>query len=215
MRHAAVFAVAVLAVLAMSLVACEKLEIPDEDGENGGGQTELPDDGGGSGGDNDGGGGVMVGDTLTVAEAQLMMDCYVGVKGYIVGYIAGNQLSQSVFGVPEDAPNTNMLIADAPDVTDASLCVPVLLEPEEVRPMVNLYDHPDYYQCPVYVEGMVTTYFSVAGIRDVYAFILWDEYSPGLPDPGVEVPIVDPDTQHVTSGRGVVFARFSGNNRPK
>ena len=91
------------------------------------------------------------------------MDCYVGVKGYIVGYIAGNQLSQSVFGVPEDAPNTNMLIADAPDVTDASLCMPVLLEPEEVRPMVNLYDHPDYYQCPVYVEGMVTTYFSVAG----------------------------------------------------
>ena len=157
----------------------------------------------------------MVGDTLTVAEAQLMMDCYVGVKGYIVGYIAGNQLSQSVFGVPEDAPNTNMLIADAPDVTDASLCMPVLLEPEEIRPMVNLYDHPDYYQCPVYVEGMVTTYFSVAGIRDVYAFILWDEYSPGLPDPGVEVPIVDPDTQHVTSGRGVVFARFSGNNRPK
>ena len=73
MRRAAVFAVAALAVLAMSLAACEKLEIPDEDGENGGGQTELPDDGGGSGGDNDGGGGVMVGDTLTVAEAQLMM----------------------------------------------------------------------------------------------------------------------------------------------
>lgn len=215
MRRAGAFAVAVLTVMVMSLVACEKLEIPDEGGEDGGGQTELPDDGGESGDGNDDGGGVMVSDTLTVAEAQLMMDSYVGVKGYVVGYIPGNQLSQSVFGVPEEAPNTNMLIADSPDVTDASLCMPVLLEPEEVRPMINLYDHPDYYQCPVYVEGMVTTYFSVAGIRDVYAFILWDEYSPGLPEPGVETPILDPDTQHVTSGRGFASVRFFGNNRPE
>mgnify|MGYP000554984694 CR=1 FL=1 len=204
MRALLPFVVAACLVASWFVQSCEKLDLPDETG------TLNPDTVSGDSTDKDWSDPDWGGDTLSVAAAKLRMGEYVGVKGYLVGYIKGSQLSQSVFGLPGTSANTNMLIADAPDVTEPALCMPVLLEPEKIRPMINLYDHPEYYQCPVYVEGMVTTYFTVSGIREVDNLILWDKTEAALPDVSVDLPGLDSDTQHVDGGRGMIVCKIIG-----
>lgn len=182
-----------LAGLTFLPVSCEKIDLPTEDTEQD--EEEVSDE---ETSDEE----VSVeSDTLSVAQAQEAYGQVVGVMGYIVGYVSGTSLSGAVFGVPTERANTNMLIADSPWETDVANCMPILLEADEVRPALNLYDHPDYYTRLVYIEGYVETYFTVAGIREVYAYEIKEEEDEPILSGDITSPVVNPDMQHVVSGR--------------
>ena len=92
--------------LCLLLPSCERLELPD--GTDGSGQTSA------------GMGDESLGDTLSVAQAQRCPnDTLILVEGYIVGYINGTSMtSGATFSLPKSSPNSNMLLADAPDARE-------------------------------------------------------------------------------------------------
>jgi len=102
------------------------------------------------------------------------------VKGFIVGTVKdGSQTyNDAVFGTA-DASNTNLLLADAADCADASLCIPVQL-PTTVRDALSLQKNPDILGKQVSLYGSLEKYFGQPGLKNVskYAF------DGGNPDPG-------------------------------
>ena len=94
-------------------------------------------------------------------------DEWVCVAGYVVGYCSGTTLSSAVFGIPEETPNTNMLLADTPDETRTDHLLPVLLSTgtKGFRGEWNLYDNPDVLGAFVGVGGFLTSYFRTTGIK--------------------------------------------------
>ncbi len=112
--------------LLLCFSACQKLELGDEEnkgGNEGGGGTEKPPK------DDDDENANC--DTLSIMEALSLpknkIDTEVILKGYIVGYIKGTGLNSATFALPENAPNTNMLLADSPQEKLAANCLPVAL----------------------------------------------------------------------------------------
>lgn len=100
----------------------------------------------------------------TVAEAIALNNpgTTVFVKGYIVG-AADNTMSKletSNFTI-----DTNMLIADTPNETDATQIIPVQLPSGSIRTDWNLKDHPENYQKQVIIEGKLEAYFTQPGLR--------------------------------------------------
>ncbi|MBO4590203.1 MAG: choice-of-anchor J domain-containing protein [Bacteroidaceae bacterium] len=93
------------------------------------------------------------------------------VKGYIVGTIPGKSSSDAVFGT-ENASNTNIIIADAANCTDVSLCVPVQLPQGAVRDDLNLQQHPENLGKTVFLKGSLEKYFGLPGLKSVseYSF---------------------------------------------
>ena len=108
--------------LLLCFSACQKLELGDEENkgsnENGGGTVNPPKD------DDDENANC---DTLSIMEALSLpknkIDTEVILKGYIVGYIKGTGLNSATFALPENAPNTNMLLADSPQEKLAANCL--------------------------------------------------------------------------------------------
>lgn len=179
----------------VALASCEKLELPVEDNETEE-QPSTPEEPVTPSG----------GDTITVGEARQLASGTVCVKGYIVGYVTGASFNGAILGLPSQA-NTSMLLADRPDESDTKQCLPVRLEADSYRPLLNLYDHPDYYRRLICVSGNIEAYYGMAGIRtiDAYDWPATDEESGGdiPPDIGVNLPTLDPNQQHVDGGRNV------------
>ncbi len=100
------------------------------------------------------------------------------VRAYIVGYVSGLSYSEgTVFSADTCTVTTNILIADSPSETDASVCMPVQLPYGEVRNGVNLSENKDNLGQEVLLYGNVSTYFSVPGIREVtFARVGSNEY---------------------------------------
>ena len=120
-------------VLSLNVVTgCERIELPEETGE-GDEVVEVPDDTDTPVTPDDS----ETTDTLTISEAFQVTAGRVCVKGYIVGYVSGSTMRGAVLGLP-DAPNTSMLIADNPYETDPLVCMPVRLEADTYRPVLNL-----------------------------------------------------------------------------
>ena len=121
---------------------------------------------------------------LTVAEAmQRPADgSEVVIKGYIVGYTTSS-MNYPSFSVPSDKPNTNMLLSDTPDEFDELCCLPVELPTtgRNLRGLLNLYDHPEYFNQYIAIQGKLTTYFRVVGLKSptAFAFIAPPENSGG------------------------------------
>lgn len=94
----------------------------------------------------------------------------VWVSGYIVGYVNGNAMSKAEFtGSAERA--SNVLIADSPEVTDASKCMAVELKSgSKARKALNLIDNPGVYKTRVSLEGNIATYMGAPGVRNVSNF---------------------------------------------
>lgn len=89
----------------------------------------------------------------------------VWVEGYVVGYVNGATLeSGCVFGstIDEGTLNTNILLANAADVTDYTATLPIQLPKGVVRENMQI---ADVYGKQVAVQGMIVKYFSVAGIK--------------------------------------------------
>ena len=166
-----------LPLLSMALAfSCQKIELPDgtadEDAQNatGGGNGASPS--------------LDTSNALTVTEAmQRAADgSEVVIKGYIVGYTTSS-MNYPSFSVPDDKPNTNMLLSDTPDEFDELCCLPVELPTtgRNLRGQLNLYDHPEYFNQYIAIQGMLTTYFRVVGLKSptAFAFIAPPENSGG------------------------------------
>ena len=166
-----------LPLLSIALAfSCQKIELPDgtadEDAQNatGGGNGASPS--------------LDTSNALTVGEAmQRAADgSEVVIKGYIVGYTTSS-MSNASFSVPGDKANTNMLLSDTPDEFDELCCLPVELPTtgRNLRGLLNLYDHPEYFNQYIAIQGKLTTYFRVVGLKSptAFAFIAPPENSGG------------------------------------
>lgn len=88
------------------------------------------------------------------------------VKGYIVGYINGNGFNENTvkFELPEES-QTEILLADSPNETDFTKCIPVQLPRGAVRDGLDLYGNQGLLGQQVLLYGSIEKYFSVAGLK--------------------------------------------------
>lgn len=166
-----------LPLLSMTLAfSCQKIELPDGTADEGAQNA--------AGGGNGASPSLDTSNALTVGEAmQRAADgSEVVIKGYIVGYTASS-MSNASFSVPGDKANTNMLLSDTPDEFDELCCLPVELPTtgKNLRGLLNLYDHPEYFNQYIAIQGKLTTYFRVNGLKSptAFAFIAPPENSGG------------------------------------
>ena len=166
-----------LPLLSMALAfSCQKIELPDGTADD---STQNA-----AGGGNGASPSLDTSNALTVTEAmQRAADgSEVVIKGYIVGYTTSS-MSNASFSVPGDKANTNMLLSDTPDEDDDLFCLPVELPTtgKNLRGLLNLYDHPEYFNQYIAIQGKLTTYFRVNGLKSptAFAFIAPPENSGG------------------------------------
>lgn len=166
-----------LPLLSMALAfSCQKIELPDGTADEGAQNA--------AGGGNGASPSLDTSNALTVGEAmQRTADgSEVVIKGYIVGYTTSS-MNYPSFSVPSDKPNTNMLLSDTPDEFDELCCLPVELPTtgRNLRGQLNLYDHPEYFNQYIAIQGKLTTYFRVVGLKSptAFAFIAPPENSGG------------------------------------
>ena len=97
------------------------------------------------------------------------------VKGYIVGGIIDDNNTTSAIDGPEDVifganvRPTAVLIANSKTETDYTKCVVVNLPSGAIRNAVNLKDNPTNLGKELTVQGVLRTYFGIAGVRDLTA----------------------------------------------
>ena len=166
-----------LPLLSMALAfSCQKIELPDGTADDSAQNA--------AGGGNGASPSLDTSNALTVTEAmQRAADgSEVVIKGYIVGYTTSS-MSNASFSIPNDKPNTNMLLSDTPDEFDELCCLPVELPTtgRNLRGLLNLYDHPEYFNQYIAIQGKLTTYFRVVGLKSptAFAFIAPPENSGG------------------------------------
>ena len=160
------FRLSLLPFLSIALVfSCQKIELPDS--------TTDEDKQSAAGGGNGASPSLDTSNALTVGEAMLMAadGSEVIIKGYIVGYTT-TSMNRPSFSIPDDKPNTNMLLSDNPDEYDELCCLPVELPTtgKNMRGLLNLYDHPEYFNQYIAIKGTLTTYFRVVGLKSPTAF---------------------------------------------
>ena len=108
-------------------------------------------------------------DPYDVAAAiSLASKTGVFVKGYIVGYVTGQNIDEgAIFSASgADVSQTNVLIAATPNETTVANCMPVQLPAGAVRTGVNLKDNPGNLKQEVLLYGDIDTYFRVPGIKN-------------------------------------------------
>ena len=166
-----------LPLLSITLAfSCQKIELPDGTADD---STQNA-----AGGGNGASPSLDTSNALTVTEAmQRAADgSEVVIKGYIVGYTT-TSMNNVVFSIPDDKPNTNMLLSDTPDEFADLCCLPVELPTtgRNLRGLLNLYDHPEYFNQYIAIQGKLTTYFRVVGLKSptAFAFIAPPENSGG------------------------------------
>ena len=156
--------------------SCQKIELPDGTADDSAQNA--------AGGGNGASPSLDTSHAITVTEAmQRTADgSEVVIKGYIVGYTTSS-MSNASFSVPGDKANTNMLLSDTPDEDDDLFCLPVELPTtgRNLRGQLNLYDHPEYFNQYIAIQGKLTTYFRVVGLKSptAFAFIAPPENSGG------------------------------------
>ena len=160
------FRLSLLPFLSIALAfSCQKIELPDS--------TTDEDKQSAAGGGNGASPSLDTSNALTVGEAMLMAadGSEVIIKGYIVGYTT-TSMNRPTFSIPDDKPNTNMLLSDNPDEYDELCCLPVELPTtgKNMRGLLNLYDHPEYFNQYIAIKGTLTTYFRVVGLKSPTAF---------------------------------------------
>ena len=106
------------------------------------------------------------------------------VRGYIVGTVKDGSQSfdDAVFGTA-DASNTNILLADAADCADASLCIPVQLPAGDVRDALSLKQHPENLGKAVSIYANLEKYFGQPGLKSASKYS-WDGNGGDNPGPG-------------------------------
>ena len=115
----------------------------------------------------------------TIAEAQTLgRGQSVWVEGYIVGSVSGSMKKGSIY-TAEKAVASNILLADAfptGSEYDHLFCMPVELPNGSIeRDDLNLYDIPNNYHRKLRIEGDITQYYKVAGIKNITDYTFGDE----------------------------------------
>ena len=166
-----------LPLLSMALAfSCQKIELPDGTADD---STQNA-----AGGGNGASPSLDTSNALTVPAAmhRTADGSEVVIKGYVVGYTTSS-MNYPSFSGPSDKPNTNMLLSDTPDEFDELCCLPVELPTtgRNLRGLLNLYDHPEYFNQYIAIQGKLTTYFRVVGLKSptAFAFIAPPENSGG------------------------------------
>jgi len=116
------------------------------------------------------------GDFLTVDDIiyTTIDDATVTVRGYIVGYVKNSPFETNcAFTANECKVNTNLIMADSKSETNAASAIPVQLPSGSIRKALNLVDHPENLGRYVEIVGKHSTYFTVAGLKNIssYRFI--------------------------------------------
>ena len=156
--------------------SCQKIELPDGTADEGAQNA--------AGGGNGASPSLDTSNALTVTEAmQRAADgSEVVIKGYIVGYTT-TSMNNVVFSITAAKPNPNILLPDNPAGYDYLCCLPVELPTtgRNLRGQLNLYDHPEYFNQYIAIQGKLSTYFRVVGLKSptAFAFIAPPENSGG------------------------------------
>lgn len=90
----------------------------------------------------------------------------VWVTGYIVGFVQGRKIDNSVFGCGNVA--TNIIIGESPFETMFDRCVPVQLptSPKYIRSSLNLRDNPSMLGARISIQGDASIYMSAIGLKN-------------------------------------------------
>lgn len=114
-----------------------------------------------------------VGEALTLKRGR-----EVWVAGYMVGCVKGSMANGCNF-TPEATTSSNILLADTFPTGaeyDYLYCLPVELPNGSAeRDALNLYDNPENYHRKVSVQGNLTLYFSVVGMKQMTDFSFGEE----------------------------------------
>lgn len=105
------------------------------------------------------------------------------VTGYVVGYVNGNSYNGNTvtFGYPEKA-DTEIVIADSPNETDYTKCIPVQLPKEgKWRSDLELYAQQALMHQQVVIKGSIEKYFGVCGIKSP-TYASWGDTVIGTPE---------------------------------
>lgn len=168
--------------------------------------TFTVDNGNGSGNGDDPEPPAPIGDYVTVAELIEMApeknsSTDAVLRGYIVGYAGSSWSAKYVKFTADDCEiATNIVLADIPEETDYTFCVPVqLVNNTKPRTDLNLKDNPAVLGRLVDLTGKISQYFGVPGFKSVsdYKFIGTDGCSE------IEVPTADEGQWFDLQGRPV------------
>ena len=128
----------------------------------------------------------------SIAEAQTLGHAKsVWIEGYIVGSVSGSMKSGCNY-TKETNTVSNILLADTfptGSEYDHLYCMPVELPSNSMeRDALNLYDNPDNYHRQVRIEGDITLYYKVTGIKNItdYTFESADDDEDENDDEDVE-----------------------------
>ena len=124
----------------------------------------------------------------SIAEAQTLgRGRSVWIEGYIVGCVKGSMKNGCNFTVNASTA-ANILLADTfltGNENDYLYCIPIELPNGSLeRDELNLYDHPDNFHRKVRIEGDLTLYYSVVGIKDVTDYTFGGEEDSDYEDEG-------------------------------
>ena len=128
----------------------------------------------------------------SIAEAQTLKRAKsIWIEGYIVGSVSGSMKSGCNY-TKEANTVSNILLADTfptGSEYDHLYCMPVELPSNSMeRDDLNLYDNPDNYHRKVRIEGDITLYYKVTGIKNItdYTFESADDDEDENDDEDVE-----------------------------
>ena len=115
----------------------------------------------------------------SIAEAQTLgRGKSVWVEGYIVGSVSGSMKNGCNY-THETSTASNILLSDTileGREEDYLYCMPVNLPNGSIeRDDLNLYDNPQNHHQKVRIQGDITQYFKVAGIKNITDYIFCDD----------------------------------------
>ncbi len=170
----------ILAILLLTLMpSCGKIELADELPP----ETDIPTDKPGEDGPDDPSGQVL--QVVNLSEVEDGTE--VLVRGYIVGFVAGRSLSNTVFST-EGAVASNIVIADNNNETDFNRCAAVqLLNNTDERYSLNLADNPHLLGSRVILLGIKQKYYYKPGIKPLYDYEFCED-DPDSDEPDTPTP---------------------------
>lgn len=88
------------------------------------------------------------------------------IRGFIVGYVAGDNISTAVFGA-DNATNLNFMIASTPNETDAKNCIVVQLPRGILRTGLNLKDNPHMIGNSILLTGNLVAQYGTRALKSL------------------------------------------------
>ena len=145
------------------LAACERMDFtpkevsPIKPEEIGGGNTPAPQAG-----------------SISISEAKRLLangaDTIVSVRGYIVGVVAGINISTAQFEGPF-SNESNLLLSSFKSETNGSNCFPVrLVKGSKIKDSLNLPAHPELHLKAIILSGKLEKYYGICGIKDILSY---------------------------------------------